>query len=231
MRTNRLRKLTNLAEITRVDQHGQGIQQDLYPAFGLCAFDPGHQSMKRATRLDLHLIALPEIGSRGREVEHAGSLGTLEGTNFGLWDGHWQVFVAVDTQHTIDRVNPSPIVALAVETGKGIALEQSANDSGSGAAHQLDAMQHRAKGLKRQVMRDVVGGTAFVTGETAHQEPGRHCVLTSSATVSSIVARRLSRSSKYSWIFSRQTSISVLTLARRALRLTLRISRLSDCFM
>ena len=77
----------------------------------------------------------------------------------------------VDTQHAINRVNPSPIVALAVETGKGIALEQSANDSGTGAADQLNAVQLRAERLKRQVMRDIVGGTAFVAGEAAHQEP------------------------------------------------------------
>ena len=110
------------------------------------------------------------MAAAGREVEYAGSFGTLECTNLGLRDGHRQVFVAVDTQHAIDRINPSPIVALAVETGKGIALEQSTNDLGAKAADQLDAVELRAKGLERQVMRDVVGGTAFVAGQAAHQD-------------------------------------------------------------
>jgi hypothetical protein len=35
MRTNRLRKLTNLAQITRVYRHGQGIEQNLDSPFRL----------------------------------------------------------------------------------------------------------------------------------------------------------------------------------------------------
>ena len=71
-------------------------------------------------------------------------------------------------------LNPSPIVALAVETGKGVALEQRRDYAGSGATHQLDAGELRAERLEREVMRDVVGGTAFVAGEAAHEEPGVH---------------------------------------------------------
>src|SRR5580765_1118946 len=56
MRTNRLRKLTNLAEITRVYRHGQGIEQDLDAPFRLCRFHLGDQAGERTTLFDLDLV-------------------------------------------------------------------------------------------------------------------------------------------------------------------------------